>query len=102
MIEGIGTQGIGINNQLNGLEPQAWSPRARYTEGASGPAAAGALPPPVAAKPIARIELTSLVKDIAGRPPVDEARVADLRAQIAAGSYRLDAGRTADAMLVAR
>lgn len=40
-----------------------------------------------------------LVRDLAGRPPVDHARVAELKMRIAAGAYPIDPGRIADAMI---
>lgn len=39
------------------------------------------------------------IRDLSAEPPVDGARVADLRAAINSGSYRIDADRIADAML---
>lgn len=42
---------------------------------------------------------SALVRDLAAAPPVDAGRVADLRARIAAGTYRLDPQRIAAAML---
>jgi negative regulator of flagellin synthesis FlgM len=41
----------------------------------------------------------SAIREMAAEPPVDGARVADLRAAISSGSYRVDADRIADAML---
>ena len=50
------------------------------------------------AVPLAR--LTSLVKSLADEgPPVDHARIAQLRQAIASGHYRPDAAAIADAML---
>ena len=40
-----------------------------------------------------------LVADLAKAPPINAARVADLKARIAAGSYTIDPVRIADAML---
>lgn len=45
------------------------------------------------------LELRGLVKDMAARPPVDTARVAALKAQIANGRFTVDPARVADAML---
>lgn len=55
---------------------------------ASGPSAQGVA---VAAVSVKRLE--------AGPPPVDVARVAAIRAELAGGSYRVDAGRIAEAMI---
>jgi negative regulator of flagellin synthesis FlgM len=43
--------------------------------------------------------ISSLVADLAKAPPVDETRVAVLKAAIADGSYRVDPDAIADAML---
>ncbi|WP_353216078.1 flagellar biosynthesis anti-sigma factor FlgM [Sandarakinorhabdus sp.] len=51
---------------------------------------------PVAGNSIAR---AGLVKELASAPPVNAARVAELRAQIAQGSYQIDADAIARAML---
>ena len=45
------------------------------------------------------IALKGLVRDLARTPPVDAARVADLRAAISAGRYPLDSAAVADAMI---
>ncbi|WP_372915621.1 flagellar biosynthesis anti-sigma factor FlgM [Sandarakinorhabdus sp.] len=42
---------------------------------------------------------SALVADMAQAPPVNAARVAELKAQIAAGQYPVDPLRVADAML---
>ncbi len=39
------------------------------------------------------------VRDMAAEPPIDSARVAELRAAIASGSYRIEPEKIADAML---
>lgn len=44
-------------------------------------------------------EARNAVRAMSAEPPVDAARVADLRAAISSGSYRIDADRIADSML---
>jgi negative regulator of flagellin synthesis FlgM len=75
------------------------------------PAPAGTIvPPPVAASlpageaaeaaPRARgIEAGGLVRELAAAPPVDSARVAELKMKIASGAYRPDPERIASAMI---
>lgn len=65
-------------------------------------ARASRLPRPSAAnmpQPALSREATGLVRDMASRPPVDAARVADVKARIATGSYRIEPERIADAMI---
>lgn len=60
--------------------------------------AAAPVPPAGDPEPVARlIGLTHAIADQG--PPVDTARVASLRSAIAAGTYRIDPGATARAML---
>lgn len=47
----------------------------------------------------ARVGRSPLVADLAAAPPVNAARVAELRAQLQAGRYTVDPLRIADAML---
>lgn len=68
----------------------------------AGPAAAaqGAAPAPAAAEPVASARLIGLTAALADQPvPVDMARVASLRSAIVGGSYSIDVGATAGAML---
>lgn len=44
-------------------------------------------------------EATGLVQDMASRPPVDTSRVAELKARIDAGAFRVEPDRIADAMI---
>lgn len=44
-------------------------------------------------------EVRGLARDMAASPPVDSGRVAAIRSAIATGSYIVDAGRLADAMI---
>lgn len=72
--------------------------------GVADPAALGragpAQPAADAASPSARAGATAQVRRVeAGPPPVDGARVARLAAEIAAGTYRIDADAIAGAML---
>jgi flagellar biosynthesis anti-sigma factor FlgM len=72
--------------------------------GLADPAALGrtpsALPPADAAAPSGRAGATAQVRRVeAGPPPVDEAKVARLAADIAAGTYRIDADAIAGAMI---
>ena len=48
---------------------------------------------------IAKIAQVSVSRVEAGLPPVDTARVSAIRAELAAGTYRVEAGRIADAMM---
>ncbi len=63
-------------------------------------AARGAAPVPPAAELVPAARLIGLTQALADQaPPVDTARVASLRAAIADGSYSVDAGTTARAMI---
>jgi negative regulator of flagellin synthesis FlgM len=67
-----------------------------------GPAAAqDRAPARQAPRPIATTDtpVSTLVRDMAKQPPVDAARVAELKAGLASGSYRLDPDKTAAAMI---
>lgn len=46
-------------------------------------------------------EFASIVQQIAAKPPVDSGKVANIRTAISDGSYVVDTGRLADAMLEA-
>jgi len=65
----------------------------------AAPAAAAARPATRAAAPFAPSAAAHAARDMAAAPPVDTARVASLKAQIAAGTYTVDPGRIADAMI---
>lgn len=72
--------------------------------GIADPAALGRPPaqPPAAeaGQPAARAGATVQVRRVeAGAPPIDEAKVTRLAAEIAAGTYRLDADAIAGAMI---
>lgn len=95
MIEAFGAKGMLPSLHQAGTEALARSPKARIGD-------AGPLPELTASSPIAQFELKGLVADIASKPPVDAAKVSALRGAIASGSYRVDAARIADAMLVSR
>ncbi len=58
--------------------------------------------PTVANLPQAELsrEASGLVRDMASKSPVDSARVADVKARIASGTFRVDPERIADAMIV--
>lgn len=59
-------------------------------------------PAPEARSPVERVsqlEFRGLVKDMAARPPVDMSRIQALKARIESGSFTIDPGRVADAML---
>ncbi|MBS3960359.1 MAG: flagellar biosynthesis anti-sigma factor FlgM [Sandarakinorhabdus sp.] len=66
-----------------------------------GPRDAKAPRPAAASLPEAALssEASGLVRDMAARSPVDTARVADIRAKIDSGTYRVDPERIADAMI---
>jgi negative regulator of flagellin synthesis FlgM len=67
--------------------------------GSAAPLRAAAAPPP-ASDPEPAARLIGLTRAIADQgPPVDTARIASLRNAIAAGSYCVDAGATARAMI---
>ena len=51
------------------------------------------------AEPLALSPTTQAARDLSAAPPVDTAKIAALRAQIADGSYTVDPGRIADAMI---
>lgn len=60
------------------------------------------LPRPTAASlPEAALsrEASGIARDMASRSPVDTARVADVKARIESGTYRVDPERIADAMI---
>lgn len=68
----------------------------------AGSAAAtnGAAPVPAAAEPVPAARLVGLTQALADQPaPVDMARVASLRSAMVGGSYSVDIGATAGAML---
>jgi len=44
-------------------------------------------------------EASALVRDMASRSPVDTARVADVKARLDSGAYKVDPERIADAMI---
>ena len=67
--------------------------RISRTSPAPGPA------PGPATTTATRSSHSALVADMAKAPPVNAARVADLKARIDAGTYSIDPARIADAML---
>ena len=83
MVDGVSRQGFGgvvpaIVRDGAGVRLAAAG--ARSVSGTSAPAVS-----------VSRVE--------AGLPPVDTARVSAIRAELAAGTYRVDAERIADAMM---
>jgi negative regulator of flagellin synthesis FlgM len=54
---------------------------------------------PALAAPVADMSLARLAAEMAAAPPVDSAKVAMLRGEIAAGSYRADPMAIAGAMI---
>jgi negative regulator of flagellin synthesis FlgM len=70
---------------------------------AARPAPNGAPAAPAPAAPatdsVALSGAAAAVRDLAAAPPVDEAKVASLKAAIAAGTYTVDAQAIADKML---
>lgn len=56
-------------------------------------------PDPAARRPATESASHSLMRDMAETPPVNIAKVERLKAEIAAGTYRIDPGRIADAMI---
>ena len=52
-----------------------------------------------AADPFALSPTEHAARDLAAAPPVDTAKIAAIRAQLADGSYTVDPGRIADAMI---
>lgn len=78
-----------------GAEVQARAPlRLDATSVAGAPA--GVQQPPGSSGPV---EVGRIVRELAGSPPVDSARVAALKARIEGGAYPLDPAAIADAML---
>jgi len=66
----------------------------------SAAAAHGAAPASATAEPVAAARLIGLTGALADQPvPIDMARVASLRSAIVGGSYSVDVGATASAML---
>lgn len=98
-----------VEGLKGGMIPQRASEGRAPAERAPVEAASAQRPASVAAagagRSAARAEarealgMKGLVKDLARKPPVDEARVAELRAAISGGRYPIDAERIADAML---
>jgi negative regulator of flagellin synthesis FlgM len=61
---------------------------------------AASMPAPAEAASAARgAEAKGLVRELASAPPVDQARVAELKAKIAMGTYKLEPERIASAMI---
>lgn len=50
-------------------------------------------------KALPAVDAGALTREMAANPPVDVARVKELRAAIQAGTYRVDAEKIADAMI---
>lgn len=63
----------------------------------TGPRAAGVAAAGADAAPLQGLK--GIVRDLAARPPVDSARLAELRLALETGSYRVDPARVADAMI---
>ena len=78
---------------------------AANTTGAAGDIAStrvGRLPKPALSNmpaPALSSAVAGLARDMAAKSPVDTAKVADVKARMDAGIYKVDAGRIADAML---
>ncbi len=62
------------------------------------PGVAGHLPAPLG-KPEVKSEMRGLVRDMATRPPVDVSKVERLAQAVQGGSFKVDAGKLADAMI---
>lgn len=104
---------------MDGIKPMdftAASPIARVSGPAgpgksNGPGPIMAAPDPITVveKPVAQarspiervsqLEIRGLVKEMAARPPVDTSRIQALKARIESGTFTIDPGRVADAML---
>jgi negative regulator of flagellin synthesis FlgM len=87
---------------IDGINGGGGSIRSPFASRSGGPTAAEAKEP---ARPVARLAPTArgqaggLVAELASAPPVNRARVDELRAAISAGSYRIDPQAIAAAML---
>jgi flagellar biosynthesis anti-sigma factor FlgM len=85
---------------VNGIDAGPRSPAVSWgrnrpaAETAAGGAGAAVLPAPAAPSTLAHASAA-----LAARPPVDQPRVEQLRAAIAAGHYVIDPGAIADAMI---
>lgn len=80
-------------NGLSGNLPLTPLPSAGDSVRDATPRAAGRDSGPVTS------ELKGIVRDMATAPPVDAGRVAELKAGMISGSYRLQPERIADAMI---
>ena len=67
--------------------------------GPVSPASAKASASKPAADPFARSPTAAAARDLAAAPPIDSAKVADLRARIAAGTYVVDPAQIAAKMI---
>jgi len=85
------------NGRTEGATPRIDQSRSADLR-AEGLRSPGTLPP--GERPSGQVsEALNAIRAMAAQPPVDAARVADLRASIEGGSYSIDPDRIADAML---
>lgn len=94
-----GGQPLAAGADAKGGIARLGTPRASNLPGSTSPSplvpAMSSMPAPASSG----AEIKGLVRELASAPPVDAARVADLKAKIAIGAYRPDPGRIADAMI---
>ena len=87
------------------IDPVGGAPRNLWTAATTGappPGRASAKSPPRTLPPEPALSPTARAgRGLAAAPPVDTAHVAAVRTSVAAGSYRIDAGRIADRMIAA-
>jgi flagellar biosynthesis anti-sigma factor FlgM len=87
---------------IDGINGGGGPIRSPFAGRSNGPNAAEAKEP---SRPVARLTPTArsgaggLVAELASAPPVNRARVDELRAAIAGGQYRIDPQAIADAMI---
>ena len=98
MIDGISGKGAPIQALGQRKAPAATTGLDPARISRTGPAP-GPAPAPATSILTNRSSHSALVADMAKAPPVNAARVADLKARIDAGTYSIDPARIADAML---
>ncbi|OYQ25100.1 flagellar biosynthesis anti-sigma factor FlgM [Sandarakinorhabdus cyanobacteriorum] len=91
-----------MNRMIDGINGGGGPIRNPFTGRTSGPQAADAKEPArlvARLNPVARGGPGGLVAELASAPPVNRARVAELKAAIAGGRYPIDPQAIADAMI---
>lgn len=88
------------------IDPIGGAPRNLWTaaagaSGLSGPAAPKPAPRNLPPEPASLSATARASRGLAGTPPVDSARVASVRAALAADAYAIDPGRIAERMIAA-